>query len=60
VKIIGQKRELSPVERLQAQARLNESMNRLRPYPRVRGKILRFKTWQELDEFNRTRAANRI
>lgn len=59
VKIIGKKKDRSPAERVRAHARLIESMNLLRPYPRVTGKILRFKTWRDLDEFNRTRAANR-
>lgn len=58
-KIIGKKKDLSPAERVHAHARLIESMNLLRPYPRVTGKILRFKTWRDLDEFNRTRASNR-
>lgn len=48
VKIIGKKKELTPVERLRAHARLNECLNRLRPFPRVGGKILRFKSWTEL------------
>lgn len=58
MKTIGHKRELTPEESVRAQARLIASVERLRPYPRVTGRILRFRDWQSLDEFNRTRAAN--
>lgn len=60
VKIIGSKRERSPAECLHAQERLILEMNRIRPYQKRRLGILRFKGWEDLNKFNRTRAAERL
>lgn len=59
-KTIGKKKELTPEERIQQLEALNREMDKLRPYKKPRGLVLRFKTWEELYDFERTRAAKKI
>jgi|JI10StandDraft_1071094.scaffolds.fasta_scaffold560101_3 hypothetical protein len=59
MRIIGTARELTPAEAIRQMEKLRLAMDTLRPYKKPRGKILRFKTWKELDDFNLSRAANR-
>jgi hypothetical protein len=44
-------------KRMQA---LMRQMDRLRPYAKPRGKLYRFKTYDDLHEFSLTRAARRL
>lgn len=60
VKIIGKKKDLTPEEGHLLQEKLISEMEKNRPYQKPKGIILKFKTWQELDEFNLQRAAKKI
>jgi len=60
MRIIGNRKDRTPQERHRIQEKLIRSCNALRPYKKRRGIILKFKTWEELDQFNRTRAARKI
>jgi len=59
VKILGKRKTRSPLENIKAQSALIQELEKTRPYKKPRGLILRFKTWAELDAFNRERAAKK-
>jgi hypothetical protein len=60
LKIIGEKKERTPRECLLAQEKLISELERLRPFKKKKGIILKFKTYKELDDFNLRRAIDYI
>ena len=58
MKVIGTKKERTPEECLIAQEKLIAELNQLRPVKKRKGILMKFKTWQELEDFSRTRAAD--
>ena len=56
MKIIGSKKDRTPLECLLAQNRLISELEKLRPNKKKKNLVLKFKTWKELDEFNLKRA----
>ena len=58
MKVIGTKRDRTPEECLIAQEKLIAELNQLRPVKKPKGILLKFKTWKELEDFSRTRAAD--
>ena len=59
-KIIGKHRQRTPEENLRKLGELCERSGLLRPYKKIKGLILRFKTWDELYQFTITRASKKI
>lgn len=59
-KIIGKKKERTPQEYHYLQCKLIEECNNSRPYKKPKGLVLKFRTWEDLYEFNRTRAARQM
>ena len=59
MKVIGSKKHLSPEKCLEEQARLIAETEKLRPYQKPEGIILKFPTWEDLDRFNTERAARK-
>ena len=55
-KTIGQNREYTPEENLTRLEKLNNSMRYIHPV-RKKKQVLRFKTWEELYQYNLKRAA---
>ncbi len=60
IKTVGKKKMLSPAEYLEKLEALNAEMEKLRPYKKPRGLVLRFKTYEELYRFDITRASLKI
>ena len=60
MKIIGKKKERTPLECLLAQNKLISELEKLRPFKKKRGIILKFKTWQEVNDFNLRRAIDYV
>jgi hypothetical protein len=60
MKIIGTKKERTPLECLQAQSKLIAELQKMRPYKKKKGIVLKFKTWEELDHFNLIRATEYV
>jgi hypothetical protein len=60
MKIIGTKIERTPLECLIAQKKLISELEKLRPFKKKKGIILKFKTYDELDEFNLKRATEYV
>lgn len=58
MKVIGTKKERTPEECLIAQEKLIAELNELRPFKKPKGIVLKFKTWEDLENFSRTRAAD--
>jgi len=58
-KIIGAHVKLDAAQSLHKMHELNYFMNKLRPYKKPVGKILKFKTYQALLEFTIMRSANK-
>lgn len=58
MKVIGTKKERTPEECLKAQEKLIAELNQLRPIKKRKGILMKFRTWQELEDFSRTRAAD--
>ncbi|MBP7280065.1 MAG: hypothetical protein KBA66_00715 [Leptospiraceae bacterium] len=56
MKIIGSKKDRTPLECLLAQNKLISELEKLRPNKKKKNLVLKFKTWKELDEFNLKRA----
>lgn len=55
MKIIGQKKERTPEENLKAQEELIQNLRLISPLRKKRGIILKFKTWDELEEFSKNK-----
>ena len=60
MKIIGEKKDRTPLECLLAQEKLISELERLRPFKKKKGIILKFKTYKELDNFNLRRAIDYV
>ncbi len=60
MKVIGERKERTPQECLLAQDKLISELERLRPFKKKKGIILKFKTWKELDDFNLRRAIDYV
>ncbi|HMY69902.1 MAG TPA: hypothetical protein PL048_19610 [Leptospiraceae bacterium] len=58
MKVIGTKKERTPEECINAQEKLIAELNQLRPVKKRKGILMKFRTWQELEDFSRTRAAD--
>jgi hypothetical protein len=59
-KIIGKKILLNPEEYLKRMDKLNNEIEILRQYPKPKGLVFKFKTWDELFIFNLTRRARNL
>jgi hypothetical protein len=42
---------MSPAQLLEQACRLNESLERWNPYPRLRGKVFKFRTWDDVEKW---------
>ncbi len=60
MKVIGHQKPRTPKQNLQVLEELIRESEILRPYPKKKGVILRFKTWDELYEFTIKRAARKL
>jgi hypothetical protein len=60
IKIIGKPGEMTPAECFQQFEELNAEMDKLRPYKKPKEFVLRFKTYDELYNFDITRASRKI
>ncbi len=52
MKIIGTKKIRSALENHLAQNKLIQELEKVRPFKKKKGLILKFKTWEELNMFN--------
>ena len=60
VKVLGTRKKLTPEESLRKMEALNREMELLRPYKKPKGILLKFKTYEELDDFVINRAAREM
>ena len=60
MKVIGQKKIRTPEENLRRLEELVREAEKLRPYKKKKGMVMRFRTWDDLYDFSVTRAAKRI
>lgn len=52
MKIIGTRKERTPLECIQAQNKLISELEKLRPYKKKKGIVLKFRTYEELIQFD--------
>jgi hypothetical protein len=60
VKVVGKLRDLSPRELLLEAGRLCDSVDRWNPYPRPRGQVFKFRTWEALESWRRSQTNPRL
>jgi hypothetical protein len=60
MKVIGQKRTRTPEENLRRLEELVREAEKLRPYKKKNGVVMRFRTWDDPYQFCITRAARKI
>ena len=58
-KIIGKRKILNREECLKKLEELNDEMDSLRPYQKPKGKLLKFRTYDELYQFTITRSVKK-
>ena len=59
-KIFGKRKKLSIAERIQKMEKINNELAQLRPYRKPKGMVIKFKSYEELYQFNLTRASKKI
>ncbi len=60
VKVVGNRIAETPAEYLWQGARLYESLERWNPYPRPRGKVFKFRTWEDLEKWRQSQTNPRL
>lgn len=60
VKVVGNRIAETPAEYYQQGAKLYESLERWNPYPRPRGKVFKFGTWEDLDKWRQSQTNPRL
>lgn len=60
MKVIGTKKERTPIECMQAQNKLIAELEKLRPYKKKKGIVLKFKTYEELIQFDLRRITDYV
>ena len=60
VKVVGYRKPSNPVEYLRESTRLYESLERWNPYPRPRGKVFKFRTWEDLEKWRQSQSNPRL
>jgi hypothetical protein len=60
MKVVGHRIAETPAEYLRQAARLYESMERWNPYPRPRGQVLKFRTWEDLEKWRQSQTNPRL
>jgi len=60
VKVVGNRIAETPAEYLAQAARLYESLERWNPYPRPRGKVFKFRTWEDLEQWRQSQTNPRL
>lgn len=60
MKVVGNRKASNPVEYLREAAALYQSLERWNPYPRPRGKVFKFRTWEELEQWRQSQPNPRL
>ncbi len=60
VKLVGNRIAETPVEYYRQGARLYASLERWNPYPRPRGKVFKFRTWEDLEKWRQSQTNPRL
>jgi hypothetical protein len=60
VKIVGKTKQRSPRDLLQQGQRLRDRVQRWNPYPRIRGRVFKFRTWEELEKWRLSQTNPRV
>lgn len=60
MKAVGKKKYASPRELLAQGQRLRERVERWNPYPRIRGKVFKFRTWEDLEKWRLSQTNPRL
>jgi hypothetical protein len=56
IKVVGRQRQLSPAEAVRRAQELQEFAESRSAFPRPRGFVLKFKTWEEHENWRRSQA----
>lgn len=54
MKVVGNRIAETPVEYLTQLHRLRQRLDRWNPYPRPRGQVFKFRTWEELEKWRQS------
>ncbi|MBI5774180.1 MAG: hypothetical protein HZA89_10605 [Verrucomicrobia bacterium] len=60
IKTVGRQRQLSPAEAVRCAQELQEFAESRSAFPRPRGFVLKFKTWEEHEHWRRSQANPRL
>jgi len=60
MKVVGNRKASSPIEYLRESARLYQSLERWNPYPRPRGQVFKFRTWEDLEKWRQSQTNPRL
>jgi hypothetical protein len=60
VKVVGNRIAETPAEYLAQLHRLRQRMDRWNPYPRPRGQVFKFRTWEELEKWRQSQTNPRL
>ena len=60
VKVVGNRIAETPAEYLVQLRRLRQRLDRWNPYPRPRGQVFKFRTWEELEKWRQSQTNPRL
>ena len=60
MKTVGKVKPLDPLELLQQAQKLRERVERWNPWPRLRGKVFKFRTWEALEQWRQNQTNPRL
>jgi hypothetical protein len=60
VKVVGNRIAETPAEYLVQLRRLRERLDRWNPYPRPRGQVFKFRTWEDLEKWRQNQTNPRL
>jgi hypothetical protein len=60
VKVVGNRKMQTPLEFLVQLHHLRQRLDRWNPYPRPRGQIFKFKTWEDFEKWRQSQTNPRL
>ena len=60
MKVVGNRIAETPAEYLVQLRRLRERLDRWNPYPRPRGQVFKFRTWEDLEKWRQSQTNPRL
>ncbi|MGD0651549.1 MAG: hypothetical protein ABSA97_10495 [Verrucomicrobiia bacterium] len=60
VKVVGDRIAETPAEYLVQLRRMRERLDRWNPYPRPRGQVFKFRTWEDLEKWRQSQTNPRL